>query len=71
MVCCGGRPSDWPTELVDIAGFFFLDEPKQGFEPPRELLEFLQRDEEKPVFIGFGSLVISNAQVWNLVGKLP
>lgn len=58
------RPSDWPEDLVDVAGFFFLDEGSSKYEPPKELVDFLAA-KEKPVYFGFGSLVVPNPQVRN------
>ncbi len=56
------RPSDWPRELIDIVGFFFLDGSKSNYKPPQELVEFLA-DKDKPVYFGFGSLVVDKPQV--------
>lgn len=56
------RPSDWPRELIDIAGFFFLDGSKSNYKPPQELVDFLA-DKDKPVYFGFGSLVVDKPQV--------
>jgi hypothetical protein len=56
------RPSDWPEDLVDVVGFFFLDQGSNKYEPPEELARFLA-EKDKPVYFGFGSLVVSNPQV--------
>jgi sterol 3beta-glucosyltransferase len=51
------RPADWP-DTSQVVGYWFLDEP--GWEPPRELAEFLAAG-SKPIYIGFGSMVGSDA----------
>ena len=56
------RPSDWPQDLVDIAGFFALGESKSNYKPPPDLVAFLA-DKDKPVYFGFGSLVVDKPQV--------
>jgi len=45
-------PPDWPESAV-VTGYWFLDEP--AWEPPRDLLEFLQAG-PPPVYVGFGSI---------------
>lgn len=52
------KPADWGDE-IDISGFVFLDL-ASTFEPPDSLTKFL-RDGEKPVYIGFGSIVVDDA----------
>ncbi|MGW1172826.1 glycosyltransferase [Kitasatospora sp. NPDC002543] len=47
------RPADWPAP-VDVAGFWWPARP-QGWQPPAELVDFLQAG-PAPVFIGFGSM---------------
>lgn len=46
-------PSDW-AERIHVTGYWFADSPI-GWEPPRELLSFLN-DGPPPVYIGFGSM---------------
>ena len=46
-------PADWP-EGVYNTGYWFLDE-EPGWQPPAELLHFLQRG-DPPVYVGFGSI---------------
>ncbi|KAL2140641.1 hypothetical protein VTI28DRAFT_3537 [Corynascus sepedonium] len=53
------KPADWGDE-VDIAGFVFLDL-ASSFDPPKELVRFLEADEEPPIYIGFGSIVVDDA----------
>ncbi|KAI8799411.1 hypothetical protein BJ742DRAFT_687216, partial [Cladochytrium replicatum] len=53
------KPVDWGKH-IDICGFFFLDEANQNnYTPPDDLARFL-RNGEKPVYIGFGSIVIDD-----------
>jgi sterol 3beta-glucosyltransferase len=47
-------PSDW-ADFVHVTGYWFL-EPPTGWEPPTELVAFLQAG-PPPVYIGFGSMV--------------
>ncbi|MBX9400586.1 glycosyltransferase [Lysobacter sp. BMK333-48F3] len=51
------RPADWPQN-VQIAGYWFLDD--AGWQPSPELQAFLAAG-PKPVYIGFGSMVSSDA----------
>jgi UDP:flavonoid glycosyltransferase YjiC (YdhE family) len=53
------KPADWGPE-IDIAGFVFLDL-ASTFEPPKELVEFLDTG-EPPVYIGFGSIVVDDPE---------
>ncbi|KAF4950328.1 hypothetical protein FSARC_13246 [Fusarium sarcochroum] len=52
------KPQDWGSE-VDVAGFVFLDL-ASTFEPPKELEDFLAAG-ETPIYIGFGSIVVDDA----------
>ncbi|KAK9423091.1 hypothetical protein SUNI508_04385 [Seiridium unicorne] len=52
------KPEDWGDE-IDIAGFVFLDL-ASSFQPPQELVEFLDAG-EAPIYIGFGSIVVDDA----------
>ncbi|KAH7038290.1 uncharacterized protein B0I36DRAFT_315946, partial [Microdochium trichocladiopsis] len=52
------KPADWGPE-VDVSGFVFLDL-ASTFEPPDDLVEFLDAGEE-PIYIGFGSIVVDDA----------
>lgn len=51
------KPKDWGPE-IDIAGFVFLDL-ASSFEPPEELVKFLDAG-EPPIYIGFGSIVVDD-----------
>ncbi|MEO1377010.1 MAG: glycosyltransferase [Cyanobacteria bacterium J06635_10] len=53
------RPKDW-TNTTHITGYWFL-EPKDDWQPPIELIEFLEAG-EKPVYVGFGSMAGRNPQ---------
>lgn len=53
------KPPDWGDE-VDVAGFVFLDL-ASSFDPPKELVKFLEDGDEPPVYIGFGSIVVDDA----------
>ena len=46
--------SDWRPQ-IDVVGFCFLDL-ASNYEPPAELVEWLEAG-DKPIYIGFGSLV--------------
>ena len=46
--------SDWGPQ-IDVVGFCFLDL-ASNYEPPAELVEWLEAG-DKPIYIGFGSLV--------------
>ncbi|KAI2465322.1 glycosyltransferase family 1 protein [Annulohypoxylon bovei var. microspora] len=52
------KPDDW-SEEVDVSGFVFLDL-ASSFEPPEDLVEFLDNG-EMPIYIGFGSIVVDDA----------
>jgi sterol 3beta-glucosyltransferase len=54
------RPADW-TENSQVTGYWFLDQPQ--WRPPEALSRFLAAG-PKPVYIGFGSMVSSNAAVF-------
>jgi sterol 3beta-glucosyltransferase len=51
------RPTDWP-ENSQVTGYWFFDQPQ--WTPSEALSEFLAAG-PKPVYIGFGSMVSSNA----------
>ncbi|CAN8096391.1 unnamed protein product [Discula destructiva] len=52
------KPTDWSDD-IDICGFVFLDL-ASSFTPPDPLAEFLDAG-EMPVYIGFGSIVVDDA----------
>ncbi|KAH8673708.1 hypothetical protein BX600DRAFT_378551 [Xylariales sp. PMI_506] len=52
------KPEDW-GEQIDISGFVFLDL-ASTFQPPQELVNFLDSG-EPPIYIGFGSIVVDDA----------
>ena len=49
------KPNDW-GEHISVSGFFFLDLGTAYTNPPQDLLDFLHTDEQKPIYIGFGSI---------------
>lgn len=55
------KPKDWGPE-IDIGGFVFLDL-ASDFEPPQDLQDFLDAGEQ-PVYIGFGSIVVDDADAF-------
>ncbi|KAJ5612873.1 hypothetical protein N7510_006067 [Penicillium lagena] len=50
-------PDDW-SDNIDICGFQFLTS-ERNYEPPLELQEFLDAG-ERPIYIGFGSVVVAD-----------
>ncbi|KAI1316917.1 Sterol 3-beta-glucosyltransferase [Mortierella claussenii] len=51
-------PIDWPS-WIHVTGYWFLDNPDLSWTPPADLVEFLKADpHKKPVYIGFGSMVV-------------
>ncbi|KAK0646083.1 hypothetical protein B0T16DRAFT_153024 [Cercophora newfieldiana] len=53
------KPADWGKE-IDVSGFVFLDL-ASTFKPPEPLTKFLSAGEEDPIYIGFGSIVVDDA----------
>jgi UDP:flavonoid glycosyltransferase YjiC (YdhE family) len=53
------HPRDW-DDSQHVTGYWFL-EPAQGWEPPADLLQFLQAG-PPPVYIGFGSMSSSKPE---------
>ncbi|KAF9914044.1 Sterol 3-beta-glucosyltransferase [Lobosporangium transversale] len=55
-------PMDWHS-WVHVTGYWFLDNPELDWTPPEGLEEFLEGDpDNKPVYIGFGSMVVSDPE---------
>ncbi|KAK0722952.1 hypothetical protein B0T26DRAFT_740022 [Lasiosphaeria miniovina] len=52
------KPADWGDE-IDISGFVFLDL-ASAFHPPDPLTKFLEAG-EAPIYIGFGSIIVDDA----------
>lgn len=52
------KPEDWGDE-VDVSGFVFLDL-ASSFKPPEDLVKFLDSG-DTPIYIGFGSIVVDDA----------
>lgn len=53
------KPRDWRSN-IDVSGFYFLDS-EDDYLPPSDLAAFLEKG-EAPVYIGFGSVVISDPE---------
>ncbi|KAJ6444747.1 UDP-glucose,sterol transferase [Purpureocillium lavendulum] len=53
------KPADWGDE-IDVTGFVFLDL-ADSFTPDPALVKFLAAG-EKPIYIGFGSIVVDDAE---------
>ncbi|RIA84856.1 Glycosyltransferase Family 1 protein [Glomus cerebriforme] len=55
---------DW-ADWIHVTGYWFLDNPDHGWNPPEDLIEFLDknRKNKRPiVYIGFGSIVVDDPQ---------
>jgi UDP:flavonoid glycosyltransferase YjiC (YdhE family) len=52
------KPADWGPE-IDVSGFVFLDL-ASSFKPPDSLSKFLDAG-EPPIYIGFGSIIVDDA----------
>jgi UDP:flavonoid glycosyltransferase YjiC (YdhE family) len=52
------KPEDWGDHL-HVTGYWFVEQ--SGYHPPQELAHFLDRG-SKPIYIGFGSMVDSEAK---------
>ncbi|ORZ21075.1 hypothetical protein BCR42DRAFT_388859 [Absidia repens] len=61
------NPKDWP-DYIHCTGYWFLDESeftaKENWQPPSKLLSFLRQEEDsRPVvYIGFGSIMVSDSE---------
>lgn len=55
------RPDDWP-EQVRVTGSWFFDQANE-WQPPQSLSDFLAEG-EKPIYIGFGSMLANNAEAF-------
>lgn len=53
------KPADW-GQHIQIAGFSFLSQ-ANSYTPPPDLIEFLNAG-PTPIYIGFGSIVVNDAQ---------
>ncbi|KAJ5564265.1 CAZyme family GT1 [Penicillium frequentans] len=51
------KPPDWPDN-IDVCGFSFLPS-ETNYVPPNEITTFLNAG-PKPIYIGFGSIVVAN-----------
>ncbi|KAH6574734.1 hypothetical protein BASA62_002321 [Batrachochytrium salamandrivorans] len=50
------QPPDW-QDWIHTCGYWFLDSPEHNWEAPESLLEFMNKG-SKPIYIGFGSIVV-------------
>lgn len=58
---------DFP-DWVKVTGYWFLNEGLEDYDPPKALVEFIETaksNNEKIVYIGFGSIVVSDAKKLN------
>ncbi|KAF2442504.1 glycosyltransferase family 1 protein [Karstenula rhodostoma CBS 690.94] len=53
------KPAGWPSH-IDVCGFFFRESPQ--YSPPDDMWKFLQTG-IKPIYIGFGSIVLEDPAV--------
>ena len=55
-------PKDW-SDYIHVTGYWFLDNPDQKWKPDPALLTFLHSQDKRPiVYIGFGSIIVPDAQ---------
>lgn len=53
-------PLDW-LDWIHCTGYWFLDNPQTGWKPDPELKTFIESNDPRPiVYIGFGSIIVSN-----------
>jgi hypothetical protein len=62
---CESRFGNDTCTFMQVTGFVFLDEDAVDYTPPPDLAAFLAPPNEPPVYIGFGSLVLT------VLGPLP
>ncbi|KAG0176993.1 Sterol 3-beta-glucosyltransferase [Apophysomyces sp. BC1021] len=56
------NPLDW-MDWIHCTGYWFLDNPQTGWTPSEKLQRFLNSHDKRPiVYIGFGSIIVSNPQ---------
>ncbi|EQB51804.1 hypothetical protein CGLO_08610 [Colletotrichum gloeosporioides Cg-14] len=54
------KPADWASN-ISVAGFAFEDVSEGDFAPPPDLVKFLEKGTQPPVYVGFGSMTFANA----------
>ncbi|KAI9265866.1 UDP-Glycosyltransferase/glycogen phosphorylase [Helicostylum pulchrum] len=55
-------PLDW-QDWIHCTGYWFLDNPQTGWKPDPELKAFIDAPDNRPiVYIGFGSIIVSDPQ---------
>ncbi|KAI8647204.1 hypothetical protein BD408DRAFT_408776 [Parasitella parasitica] len=53
-------PLDW-LDWIHCTGYWFLDNPQTGWNPDAELKAFIEARDKRPiVYIGFGSIIVSD-----------
>lgn len=51
-------PLDW-MDWIHTVGYWFLDNPDQGWEAPQSLFEFIEKKDNRPlVYVGFCSIIV-------------
>ncbi|KAI9486331.1 MAG: UDP-Glycosyltransferase/glycogen phosphorylase [Benjaminiella poitrasii] len=55
-------PLDW-LDWIHCTGYWFLDNPQTGWKPDPELKTFIEAQDSRPiVYIGFGSIIVSDPE---------
>jgi sterol 3beta-glucosyltransferase len=54
-------PKDWP-DFIHCTGYWFLDNPDRVWQPDPSLVSFLVNDGKPIVYIGFGSIIVPDAE---------
>jgi UDP:flavonoid glycosyltransferase YjiC (YdhE family) len=55
-------PLDW-LDWIHCTGYWFLDNPQTGWTPDPQLKSFIDAQDKRPiVYIGFGSIIVSDPQ---------
>ncbi|ORX36080.1 hypothetical protein BD324DRAFT_651985 [Kockovaella imperatae] len=54
------KPSGWRAN-IEVTGFYFDEEEEIHYSPPEEVAKFLESG-EPPIYIGFGSIVVKDAE---------
>lgn len=58
------RPRDWP-KMLHVTGYWFWDGPS-NWQPANDLIHFLD-DGPPPIYVGFGSTIVSDSCLWNSI----
>lgn len=54
-------PKDW-ADYIHCTGYWFLDNPDKAWQPDPALVSFLQNDGRPIVYVGFGSIIVPDAE---------